>query len=58
MNHLVRAGPLCKHIWCSIVETAVADRDPDLGTALVEIYVLVRLQPLPARFGVFEARDI
>ena len=58
MNHLVRAGPLCKHIWRSIVETAVADRDPDLGTALVEIYVLVRSQPLPAGFEVFEARDI
>src|SRR5215208_5782585 len=37
MNHLVRSGTLCEHIYQAIVETADSERDEDLEDALVEM---------------------
>jgi phosphate transport system protein len=56
-NHLVRAGTLCEYICQAVAESADAERDPDLETALLEMcrgaYNLFR-----QGFDIFEARDI
>jgi phosphate transport system protein len=56
-HHLVRAGTLCEHICQAIAETAGAEHDPDLQTALLE---MVRKTHSVFRQGldVFEQRDI
>lgn len=56
-NHLVRAGTLCEHICRAIVETADAERDPDLETALFEMSRGAR-DLFHEGLNVFEARDI
>jgi phosphate transport system protein len=56
-NHLVRAGTLCEHICHSIVETADADRDPDLEAALFEMSCSAR-DLFRQGLDIFEARDI
>ena len=56
-HHLVRAGTLCEHICQAITETAGAEHDPNLQTALLE---MVRKTHSVFRQGldIFEQRDI
>src|SRR3954470_17799098 len=56
-NHLVRAGTLCEHICQAIVETADAERDPELETALVEMGRGAR-DLFREGVDIFEQRDI
>jgi phosphate transport system protein len=56
-NHLVRAGTLCEHICNAIVETADADRDPDLAATLSEMARAGR-NLFREGLDVFEQRDI
>ncbi len=56
-NHLVRAGTLCEHIYRAVSETADAERDPDLDTALFEMSRGAR-DLFREGLNIFEARDI
>ena len=56
-NHLVRAGTLCEHICHAIVETAGAERDPNLEAALLEMSRGAR-DLFRQGLDVFEGRDI
>jgi phosphate transport system protein len=56
-NHLVRAGTLCEHICQGIAETADAERDPELETALREMAQGAR-DLFREGVDIFEHRDI
>jgi phosphate transport system protein len=56
-NHLVRAGTLCEHICRAVVETAVCERDPDLGGTLSEMARAAR-NLFREGLDIFENRDV
>jgi phosphate transport system protein len=56
-NHLARVGTLSEHICRAIVETADAERDPDLETALLQM-ARAACDVFRQGFDVFEDRDI
>ena len=56
-HHLVRTGTLCEHICGAIVETANAERDPNLQTTIIEMSLGAR-DLFREGLDVFEKRDI
>jgi len=56
-NHLVRTGTLCEHICGAIVETADAERDPDLQATILEMSLGAR-DLFREGLDVFDKRDI
>ncbi len=56
-NHLVRTGTLCEHICCAVVETADAERCPDLQSTILEMALGARTL-FREGLDIFEKRDL